>query len=280
MCKVFPNQDHLRPLYKHNTLPLLITDEFDFYRCIGFNDNFYGKTVSELHAGNLRLIDKSNRYSTIFSGQKVSYWADSIKTARAEYKYHNKNKSYISFWSYDDASSSFPTFSNKQALVIVDGSSLGFHNILEKYEQGEPLTNEEVQLIKDIERFQPDCLAYNSLRNTGGMNCMFFEKGFNKLSLREVTLRISRGSKYNKNTIVCAFGSDYTPYPYRYGMCFFPITRIHTNDNYLNSDEYKNRNRVYLEHKKSFIEPFLDLLKKSGFYDKLEHNNDKTGTVN
>ena len=32
--KTFKSQDYGRPIYKHMDLPVYITDEFDFYRCV------------------------------------------------------------------------------------------------------------------------------------------------------------------------------------------------------------------------------------------------------
>ena len=63
----------------HKRLPVIVTDEFDFWRCVEFNENFYGITVSELFKGNLRESNKNNRYSSLFPNQKLSYWASSKK---------------------------------------------------------------------------------------------------------------------------------------------------------------------------------------------------------
>ena len=41
--RAFISQDYGRPIYKHKDLPVYITDEFDFYRCVEFNNEFYGK---------------------------------------------------------------------------------------------------------------------------------------------------------------------------------------------------------------------------------------------
>lgn len=67
MSEFFKSQDYGRDIYKHRFLPVYITDEFDFYRCVEFQEAFYGKTVSELHHGNLRLC--SDRYTKLFSGK-------------------------------------------------------------------------------------------------------------------------------------------------------------------------------------------------------------------
>ena len=84
MPLVLKNHTGNMSILKHNTLPMIKTGEFDFYRCIQFSENLYGKTVSELHAGNLRLMRSDKRYSNLFPGQKLSYWADSPDTAMAE----------------------------------------------------------------------------------------------------------------------------------------------------------------------------------------------------
>lgn len=45
---------------KHNSLPILAQTEFDFCRYVTFTDDMYGKTVSELHRGNLRTLTHSH----------------------------------------------------------------------------------------------------------------------------------------------------------------------------------------------------------------------------
>ena len=41
--RAFISQDYGRPIYKHKDLPVYITDEFDFFRCVEFNNEFYEK---------------------------------------------------------------------------------------------------------------------------------------------------------------------------------------------------------------------------------------------
>lgn len=82
MNNLFSNQSYGRTVYKHKELPIYVTDEFNFFRCISFREDFYGKTVSELHIGNLRMGTPENRYSNLFPDECVSYWADSPKTSR------------------------------------------------------------------------------------------------------------------------------------------------------------------------------------------------------
>jgi len=246
MGELFPNQSYGQRIYKHKDLPIFVTDEFSFYRCVAFDDSFYGKTVSELHAGNLRQCSCANRYSDLFPYEKVSYWADSPKTARAEVKYHNKTNNLITFWAYDDATSFIPTTENTEPLFIVDGRQLGFTEILLKDEQCIPLSNKEKDIVKQIVEEKPDCLVYNSKQGKDdSVNYLFFEKGFKKLALREVKLRIQNGKSFNKATIYCAYSSDYTPWLKGYGESFEPIARRKMHEEYLNSEEYKYRKYWY-----------------------------------
>lgn len=86
MSKLFSNHSYLSNVYRHKELPIYMTKEFNFFRCIKFEDTFYGKTISELHSGNLRLNEGIGRYSKLFPNEKISYWADSIGTAQTEVK--------------------------------------------------------------------------------------------------------------------------------------------------------------------------------------------------
>ena len=49
-----------------------ITWEFDFFRRLSFDPKFYGRAVSELHAGILRGSEGS-RYAPLFPRDSVSY---------------------------------------------------------------------------------------------------------------------------------------------------------------------------------------------------------------
>lgn len=245
MSELFPNQGFSTPVEIHTELPLLSTYEFDFFRIIGFNDSFYGKTIGELHAGNLRVSRTDNRYSSLFPGQKLSYWSDSIETARAEYYHWNKSKDIIIFWAYDDGSSFIPTVYPAQNLTIIDGFQLGFNKLLHKLESGELLTPAEKDLIDMIAAYEPDCLAYQSERNPEGVNYLFFEHGFKKLSLREVKLYLGERKSKNHNSAYCAGACDYTPYLKGYGYKFMPIAKTEYDKSYEESDEYKLRNQAY-----------------------------------
>lgn len=242
MGTVFPNESYGQEILKHRELPILVCGEFDFFRCIAFDESFYKKTVSELHSGNLRQRNRDNRYSSLFPYQKVSYWADSPATARAELKYHNKTNNLITFWAYDDATSTFPTIEDREPLYIIDGRQFGFDKILWKDENCIELSRQEKELINKIVDEQPDCLAYNSKRHFGGVNFLFFEKGFTKLSIRNVRLRFGDRSAKNTAIITCADGCDYTPYIEGYGDYFDYVAKVGNNPSYINTEEYKKRN--------------------------------------
>ena len=245
MSDIFPNQGFGTPIYRHKQLPLLSTHEFDFYRIIGFNDMLYGKRISDLHAGNLRVSRTDNRYSSLFPGQKLSYWADSIETAKAEYFHWNKNKNILTFMAYDDGSSFMPTVYPATDLIIVDGFQLDFNRLLHKIEGNEKLSSSEKDLIDTIAAYEPDCLAYQSERNPYGVNYLFFEHGFKKLSLKKVELYHGERKSHNRNGIYCAITCDYTPCLENYGYMFMPIAKLVYDKEYEKSDEFKLREQTY-----------------------------------
>lgn len=245
MRMLYKNHSCLSEVLKHKKLPIYRTYEFDFYRCVNVDNWVYGKTISELHAGNLRTNNNKGRYSKLFPDEKISYWADSKSTALSEIKKHNGNKNYLTFWAYDDASSTFPILDNDKKLTIINGIDLNFHKILLKIDNDKELTAEENELIKLIRYEGPDCLAYKSVVNKDGINFLFFEKGFKKLSLREVRLYYGERKSKNTNIIQCAFSSDYQPIIDNYGMFFEPIVKERMNENYKNTDEYKIYNINY-----------------------------------
>ena len=125
----FISQSYGRPTYKHKELPVYITDEFNFFRCVEFNDEFYGKTASALFNGNLRTC--SGRYAKLFPNQKLSYWANSPTTARAEIKKHGAGKNILTFWAYDDRTSTFPILQNEEPLIIIDGRKTGVQELID-----------------------------------------------------------------------------------------------------------------------------------------------------
>ena len=243
MSNFYSNHYLSVPIYKHKSLPIVETGEFDFFRCVPFQDSFYGKTVSELHAGNLRM--SQGRYSNLFPGEKISYWASDRETARAEVKKHGANSNLLTFFAYDDATASFPTLSKERdLLVIIDGIHFGFLEILLKIENGIELTKGEKSLVQQIKQENPDCLAYESEIDRTKTNYVFFEKGFKKLAVRELRLRLGSEQKISKNIIWCAGTCDYTAYLESYGEFFLPKARLGRDSSYTNSEEYKSRKAI------------------------------------
>lgn len=254
MSFLFQNQDFGLPILKIEDLPVFITSEFRFCRCLRFRDEYYGRTISELHAGNLRDNTPENRYAKLFPGKKISYWSDSPETARAEVKYHRSGNNLLTFFAYDDASSTFPTLPDIEPLIIIDGRDKGFSEILDKVEKDIKLTPDENIVVNDIARLEPDCLAFKSLRRPNGLNYLFFEKGFRKLALRGVRLRLGDSRGKNGSYITCASGSDYSPHIDSYGKCFMPIARVVQDEQYSTTVEYKTRYKFYHDSLKKIME--------------------------
>ena len=244
MGELFSNQSNGTAIWKYKDLPLLKASEFVFFRCVEFQQSFYGKTISELHRGNLRLSRTDNRYSNLFPGQKLSYWADCPQTARAEVKKWGATNNLLTFWAYDDASSFRPTIYPRNNLRIIDGIHFGFHQILKKVEQNIRLSSDERLFVDRIAQEEPDCLAYQSEARKKGICFLFFEHGFCKLSLRQVSLRLGDYPGKNKTSVGCAFSSDYTPSLESYGYYFLPIAKKRYCEEYKNSDEYILRKQV------------------------------------
>ena len=46
MGEFFPNQYWGMDIWKHQELPIIESHDFNFFRCLEFNDGYYGKTVS------------------------------------------------------------------------------------------------------------------------------------------------------------------------------------------------------------------------------------------
>ena len=243
--RAFISQSYGRPIYKHEQLSVYITDEFNFFRCVEFKADFYGKTASTLFNGNLRICSETNRYAKLFPNQKLSYWAESPDTARAEIKKHGAGSNILTFWAYDDGASTFPILQNEELLTIIDGRKTGVQELIDKADKKIELSNSEQNYINDLMAQEPDCLAYDSHAKNGGENFIFFEKGFKKLALRQLQLRFSKNNGGNVNRIVCADTSDYIPFIESYGMCFQPKVRVKMDKSYLLSDEYLQRKEVY-----------------------------------
>lgn len=237
--RVFKSQCYNQLTLKYKDLPIYQTKEFDFFRCIEFQNSFYGKTVSELFNNNLR--ESSGRYSKLFPNQKISYWADSPQTARAEIKKHGAGNSILTFRAYDDLSSFIPCLGGNEHLIIVDGRKCGIQDLIDKIDKNIELSDEEQSLIKKILKCDIDCIAFDSKTYPGGENFIFLEKGFKKLALKELRLRFARDEGGAHDYICCAVSSDYKPCLEEYGKCFMPKCRIKMNKDYLKSKEYIER---------------------------------------
>ena len=235
----FISQNYGRPIFKLKDLPVYETDEFDFFRCVEFKDDFYGKNASSLFNGNLR--ESTGRYSKLFPNQKLSYWADSATTARAEIKKHGAGNNILTFWAYDDGSSSFPTLPDQSPLIIIDGRKCGVQELIDKADKEMPLTVTEQNYMESLMAVNPDCLAFDSHAKDGGENYVFFEKGFKKLALCQLRLRFSKECGGAHNYILCADGSDYRAFLDHYGEYFMPKVKIRMDESYLTSDEYLQR---------------------------------------
>lgn len=244
MSELFPNQYWGMEIWKHKELPILESHDFNFFRCIEFKESFYGKMISELHSDNLRVSRVDNRYSNLFPGQKLSYWADSPQTARAEVKRWGAKNNLLTFWAYDDGSSFIPTVYPADYLRIIDGIHFGFDGILKKVENHEKLSEEERNFVDRIALEEPDCLAYKSEARKDGICFLFFEHGFKKLSLREVSLRLGDYPGKNCAAVPCAVTSDFTPVIESYGYYFLPKAWKKYNEEYKKTDEYILRKQV------------------------------------
>lgn len=220
----------------HERLHLIDADEFSFYRFVNFDDRMYGKTVSELHAGNLRTPVLDSRYAKLFPNHRLSYWSGSCQTALEETLKHGGTQDHLIFKAYDDGSSTFPTGPYKP-LKIIDGRDMGIGEIIREFEKTQELSDGDALLMQKIMAEQPDALAYNSVID-GGENFIFFESGFDKLSLREVDLYLGDQKRAD---VVCAFGSDYSPSCEAYGYSFERIARTKMHENYRKTVEYKRR---------------------------------------
>lgn len=246
----FISQSYNRTIYKHKDFPVYSTDEFDFFRCVEFKKEFYGKTASYLFNGNLRTC--TGRYSNLFPNQKLSYWADSPDTARAEIKKHGSGNDILTFWAYDDISSTFPITEYQESLIIIDGRKCGIQELIDKADKNKSLTGAEERYMLSLFKVNPDCLAFDSHAKHGGENFIFFEKGFKKLALRQLRLRFGKKNGGNHNLICCAGTCDYTPYIESYGEYFAPIAKIKMSEDYLQTNEYLERKRVLNNSYKRF----------------------------
>lgn len=103
----FESQAYGGYAHRYEGLHLIDADEFIFYRFVNFNEGMYGKTVSELHAGNLRTPGSDSRYAKLFPNHRLSYWSGSYQTAMEETLKHGGTQDRLIFKAYDDGSSTF-----------------------------------------------------------------------------------------------------------------------------------------------------------------------------
>ena len=237
--RAFKAQTYGQPTLKHKKFPIYLTQEFDFFRCVEFKTDFYNVLATDLFKGNLR--ESTGRYSVLFPNQKISYWAESVMTARAEVKKHGAGCDLLTFWAYDDASSFEPCLGGDEMLCILDGRRSGVQILIDKVDRGESLSDSEKEPMENLLKEPIDCIAYESKARPGGENFIFLERGFKKLALRQIRLRFGRKNGGSQNRICCAFSSDYTPFPKAYGEYFVPKCRVERDLDYENSAECKER---------------------------------------
>ena len=164
-----------------------------------------------------------------------------MTTARAEIKKHGAGNNILTFWTYDDATSTFPMLPEQEPLVIIDGRKCGVQELIDKADNNIQLTQAEREYLTSLLSMNPDCLVFDSNAKEGGENYIFFEKGFRKQSLRQIWLRFGRKDGGSHNRIVCADACDYSPLIKSDGKCFMPKAKIVMVQSYLQSDEYLSR---------------------------------------
>lgn len=237
----FKSQSYGIPCKKIKDYPIFNTYEFTFYRCIPFKEEFYGKTISELHSGNLRAPNSENRYSKLFPNQHISYWSGNKETAIKESCKHSGSKDVLVFEAYDDTSSFVPTITEEKGLLIVDGRTGQIAEIIKKFEEIDEISEKDVLFFDEMMKHKPDAMVYTSVVNNSDENFIFFENGFRKLSLHTVELFLNGRKSRNHNKVTCATGCDYSPILKSYGYSFEPIAKTKYHPEYEKTMEYKSR---------------------------------------
>ena len=150
-------------------------------------------------------------------------------------------------------------------MHIVNGMELGFSKILYKSENSIELSESELEIMDRIRSESPDGLVYSSHVDPNHRNYLFFESGFRKLSLKQVSLTIRKDGRVNRNRVTCATSSDYTPSIEAYGHYFEPIAKLKFDERYLESEEYISRKTnyehnvgLYLKEMKPSMEPGIE----------------------
>lgn len=98
MTKLYSNHSHLSKVYKHNTLPITITEEFDLFWLCWIQWNFIWKNCQWTISWHFRNSNISNRNSQLFPNQKLSHWSVCSDTSCKEIKKHGSNKNILTFW--------------------------------------------------------------------------------------------------------------------------------------------------------------------------------------
>lgn len=122
-----------------------------------------------------------------------------------------------------------------------------------------------MEIMDRIRSESPDGLVYSSHIDPNHRNYLFFESGFRKLSLKQVSLTVRKDGRVNRNRVTCATSSDYTPSIEAYGHYFEPIAKLKFDERYLKSEEYISRKTNYehnvsryLKEMKPLIEPDIE----------------------
>lgn len=235
--RLFDSQAYNQIIYKHRKFPIYITKEFDFFRCVPFDENMYGVPAYNLFINNLRKSD--GRYSKLFGDSKVSYWCNSPDVARAEVRKHKDAKDTLMFWAYDDFSSFVPCREDSDFLHILDARSTDIANLIEKIDKNEQVSEKERNFFKELMKEEIDAIAYQSKAVDKGENFIFNERGFAKLALKWIRLRFSKlnGGSSNRIWIVC--NGDYNPYVEAYAEFFAPKCCIKKDKKFLETEEFK-----------------------------------------
>lgn len=235
------NTNDYRIVRRHNQLPIYMIGDGTFFKCREFSHSSYGKTISMLHAENLKNMDNENPLTQLFPGEKLSYWSSKKKCAREKNKAQASSNSVITFEAYDDASAFCPTTDYDYGLYVVDGNDPMIYKILDKTNKKIGLNEDEKELMKTILDTKPDGIAYSSELNMN-TDFIFFERGFDKLSLKTVHIRIDRN---NAKEIYCAISSDYNADCKSYGYYFEPVLRKKYDASYEQSEEYLRRKSTF-----------------------------------
>lgn len=127
------------------------------------------------------------------------------------------------------------------------------------------LSESELEIMDRIRSESPDGLVYSSHVDPNHRNYLFFESGFRKLSLKQVSLTVRKDGHVNRNRVTCATSSDYTPSIEAYGHYIEPIAKLKFDERYLKSEEYISRKTNYehnvsryLKEMKPLIEPDIE----------------------